>query len=578
MKRDRFLSWLVLPGYVLITVVWLWPVVVGYSSSIPLSDTHFDPFLQSFLIGWDWKALITNPSKLFHPPIFVPEPRTLTYMDHMTGEAILAGPFLGGGWNSLAGAYNWLLLASFVLSAWATYRLTRLFGTPRVGAALSGAWFAFSSYRLAQLDLLNQLQTQFLPLGVFFLIRYLRRKKMRDAAGVVGALTAQVYFGWYYAYYLAIAVVSVGFYMAVVRGLAPLREHGILWLGLFLAGLLVILPVTWPYIEERHALPEFRRSLGETALYSADLTDYVRWHPQSPAATKLGAPSGGQPYWPGTITVLLTAVWLVARLTRAPELPVVPIRASRFRSVHARMNLLGDHGAMLFLSAVGFVMSLGPVLHVAGRLLWIPLPYALAYWALPGFSSMRAPARLSVLVVLGLVVIAGYSWGWIRKRNATLASWLAALALVFLFVEAWIRPIPTVSIPKLDRIPRVYSWLARQPAGTPFLEIPVPRENSDETPIDSYRQMFVLAHGQPRLDGLSGFTSRSYRSFRIAMQHFPDDPSIDTLERMGAKLVIAHLGDVPPERRDDLQRSVAAQNRLLPRARFGDVAVYELIR
>jgi hypothetical protein len=191
---------------------------------------------------------------------------------------------------------------------------------------------------------------------------------------------------------------------------------------------------------------------------------------------------------------------------------------------------------------------------------------------------MRAPARLSVLVVLGLVVIAGHSWGWIRKRNTALASWLAVLAIVFLFAESWIRPNPTASIPKLDRIPQVYSWLADEPAGTPFLEIPVPRDNSDESAIDSYRQLFVLAHGQPRLDGSSGFTSRRYLSFRIAMQDFPDDPSIDALDRMGAKLVVVHFGDVPSERRDDLHQSVAAQKRLLPRARFGDVAVYELIR
>jgi hypothetical protein len=578
MKRDRYLSWLVLPAYVLITVVWLWPVVASYSSSIPLSDAHFDPFLQSFLIGWDWKALTTNPSKLFQPPIFFPEPRTLTYMDHMTGEAILAWPFLRGGWDSLAGAYNWLLLASFVLSAWATYRLTRLLGAARVGAALAGAWFAFSSYRLAHLDLLNQLQTQFLPLGVFFLIRYVRRKKMRDAVGVVGALTAQVYFGWYYAYYLAIAVAAVGFYMAVVRGHVPPRKHSVLWLGLLLAGLVVILPVTWPYIEERHALPEFGRSLGETVLYSADVTDYVRWHPHSPAVTKLRAPSGERPYWPGTIAVLLTAIWLVARWTRAPEPTVVSTQTSRWRSVHARLNMLGDHGAMLFLSAVGFVMSLGPLLHVAGRLLWIPLPYFLLYWALPGFSSMRAPARLSILVVLGLVVIAGHSWGWIRKRSAVFASFLAALAIGLLFVESWIRPIPTSPIPKVDRIPQVYSWLASQPAGTPFLEIPVPREDSDETAIDSYRQLFVLAHGQPRLDGSSGFTSPTYQSFRSTMQDFPDNSSIDAVERMGAKLVVVHFGDIPTERRNDLYRSVTAQKRLLPRARFEDVAVYELIR
>jgi len=533
--------------------------------------------LQTFLIGWDRMALATNPSQLFHPPIFFPEPRTLTYMDHMTGETILAWPLLRG-WNSLPTAYNGLLFASFVLSAWAVYRLARLLGTSRAGAALSGAWFAFSSYRLAHIDLLNQLQTQFLPLGLLFLVRYLRRRKARDAVGVAGTLTAQAYFGWYYAYYLAIAVVIVGSYLALVRGQTPPREHRLLWVGLLLAGLAAISPVTLPYIEQRHALPEFGRSLGETAMYSADLTDYVRWHPNSLAATRFGTPSGRQPYWPGTVVVLLTTIWIAACLRRPPDPAVGHRQASAWASLRARLNLLGDPGAMLFLSAIGLVLSLGPVLHVAGRLLWIPLPYALLYSTLPGFASMRAPARMSVLVALGLAVVAGHSWSWIRKRNARLAIWLVALAIVFLFLDSWIRPIPTASIPKLDRIPAIYAWLATQPAKTPFLEIPVPREDSDETAIDSYRQLLVLVHGQPRLDGSSGFTSPRYQSFRLAMQDFPKDPAIDALSRMGGKLMIVHFGDVSPGRREDLERSLALQKRLLPRARFGDDAAYELLR
>jgi sugar phosphate isomerase/epimerase len=90
--------------------------------------------------------------------------------------------------------------------------------------------------------------------------------------------------------------------------------------------------------------------------------------------------------------------------------------------------------------------------------------------------------------------------------------------------------------------------------------------------------MFVLAHGQPRLDGSSGFTSPTYQSFRSVMQDFPDNSSIDAVERMGAKLIVVHFGDIRTERRNDLYRSVTAQKRLLPRARFEDVAVYEPIR
>ena len=93
--------------------------------------------------------------------------------------------------HSAAAAYNFLFLLSFVLSGWAVYRLARLFPVSRPAAFLAGLLFAFSPYRLSNLDLLNQLQTQFLPLGLFFGIRYVRKARTRDLVGTMGALTAQ---------------------------------------------------------------------------------------------------------------------------------------------------------------------------------------------------------------------------------------------------------------------------------------------------------------------------------------------------------------------------------------------------
>jgi len=47
---------------------------------------------------------------------------------------------------------------------------------------------------------------------------------------------------------------------------------------------------------------------------------------------------------------------------------------------------------------------------------------------------------------------------------------------------------------------------------------------------------------------------------------------------MGGKLMIVHFGDLSHGQREDLERSLALQKRLLPRARFGDDEAYELLR
>ena len=151
--------------------------------------------LQIFLVGWGWQALTTHPFGIFNAPIFYPEPRTLTYMDSMIGEAVVAGPvsvFFGP-----AAGYNFLVLLSFVTSGWILYRLARFYGVSRMGSFLAGFFFAFCPYRLSNLGELNQLQTEFIPLGLLFTARFMRSGAFRYGAGAALTLVLQAYFGWY---------------------------------------------------------------------------------------------------------------------------------------------------------------------------------------------------------------------------------------------------------------------------------------------------------------------------------------------------------------------------------------------
>ena len=555
----------ILPLYLVVTLAFTWPLVLHFGDSIPAIWTGFDPMVQAFLLGWDANALASHPARLFHPPIFYPERNTLTYMDHMIGESVVAAPaFLIG--HSAAAAYNFLFLLSFVLSGWAVYRLARLFPVSRPAAFLAGLLFAFSPYRLSNLDLLNQLQTQFLPLGLFFGIRYVRKARTRDLVGTMGALTAQATFGWYYTYYLAVAL-GVLFLYALLRrepGTEP-RHTGRLAVAALLT-ILIVFPIAVPYIREARALPEFRRSLGESALYSADVLDYVKLNQNSRMSRWIPVPTGAQGYWPGLVTLPL-AILGAREVWRRRD------------GAHENMRRLGEGGYFVILAGVSFVLSLGPILHAAGARIWIPLPYAALYYLIPGFSSMRTPGRFASLLVLSLSVLAAFGYEWLRHRPWNAVWQVAAVgAFPLALLAAWPSPLSLIEVPSRDRLPGAYSWLEAQPGRQPVLEIPVPAQDGDENQTHAARQFVALYHGHPRLDGTSGFVSRKYRRFRSVIQSFPSSEALRAAEELGAKLIVVHFGDYPAEQREVLSTRIGAEERLRLRARFGDDVVYELGR
>ena len=124
-------------------------------------------------------------------------------------------------------------------------------------------------------------------------------------------------------------------------------------------------------------------------------------------------------------------------------------------------------------------------------------------------------------------------------------------------------------------MPPVYDWLAEQPDSRPVLEFPVPAKPWSEGPTDVRRQVYVLHHGKPRLDGASGFTSNRYRAFRVDMQAFPAQETIRRAYDMGARRLIVHYGDYAPMLREGLQRRVDDVTYLREVAAFGQDVVYE---
>jgi hypothetical protein len=188
---------------------------------------------------------------------------------------------------------------------------------------------------------------------------------------------------------------------------------------------------------------------------------------------------------------------------------------------------------------------------------------------------MRAPGRFAVLVALATSVLAGLGFDALRCRYPRLGSTFLVGTLLVAGALAWCPNMPFVSYSDRASMPPVYDWLAAQADSSPVLELPVPA-TSWEDPIDLRRQMYVLYHGKPRLDGASGFTSNRYKAFRRDMQAFPSPEAIRRAYNMGARRLIVHYGDYAPAHREEMWHQAEKAKDLREVAAFGQDVVYEI--
>jgi len=547
MRSARAASWAVVPHYLLCTIALTWPLAREMGRALPMALGALDPLLQIFLMGWDLQALTLHPLTIFSPPVFYPEPRVLAYADHLIGEAVAGVPFAVVS-GKLPVAYNGVVMLSFVLSAWALYRLARDLGVSRAGSWLAGFLYAFSPFRWCNLSNLTPLQMQFLPLGLLFVLRFARRGRIRDL-GLAGlTLAVQSYFGWYFTFYLGLAYVLV-LAIATARGMIRWREAGLGRVALVILGCgALVLPGLVPYLATQRAMPGFRRTLGMAALYSADLLDYLRLHAQSRLLGRMPW-TGDRAYWPGLVTVVLALGGIGA------------------------MRKQRAGGLALVVGAASFVLSLGPVLHVAGHRLPVPLPYALLFYVVPGFASMRAPARLASLVLLALAAAAGFGFDRLRGRGS--APLLLAGLLAVALAEGFAAPIALTPYPDRASMPEVYEWLAHAPGNDPVLELPMPATEAQERDVDARRQFYLLYHRKPRIDGVSGFVPPRVRALRVAVQAFPAPAALRAAEASGARWVIVHYGDWPAAERA-ARRAAVARGEWHEAHASGDDVAYDL--
>ena len=408
----------------------------------------------------------------------------------MLFPALTAAPLLAAGVHPVV-ATNAILALSFVLSAFTVYLLVeRLTGSP-VSAFVSGLIFGFYPFRFDHYTHFELLMTYCLPLVLLAVHLFFATHKLRYAVLAALFSAAQLYSSMYLAVLFMWQALGVSALLTLLVR-PPLRRlviPGAISVALALA-------LAFPLVRTYEAARLDERSVDELALYSAEVSDYLRAHPRSAFwgnRTLPGPPPAERALFPGLMALALTIIGLTRRLGRT-------------RVVYL--------GALL----IAFEISRGANGFV----------YPYLYEWLSFMRGMRAPARAGFLVGLALAVLSGFGVQRLIAGRSRSAS-LAVMAALTLAVGVDLRP--TIELQHVWRSPpSIYRSITPKAV---LAEFPMGLSPDANFMTDTPHMYFSIWHGAQLINGYSGHGPPGHGEFLAAMQAFPDASTIALLRALG---------------------------------------------
>jgi hypothetical protein len=489
--------------FLLASIAMTWPLarVLRFAVADPS-----DPYLNTWILDWDYYATFVSPRPLFEANILYPAHHTLALSEHLFALAMIASPFRALGMAPLT-AHNLLMLLGFAACGFTAYLLGAYATGSRAAGVIAGIVYAFVPWRFTHLTHVQYAWTAALPLLLLALLRFdgtwKRGAAVATAVAFAGSTNLHVF-----AFGGAAAALTVG-----VIAMREQPARNVRWLAMLgaaaLLGVLVVLPLLLPY---RAAMREygFRGSREETRHYSAVPSDWLvsNFHNRFylPLGTNNGTTDPERWLFPGFGVIALSAIALARRESR-----------SRTATLAAVSWI-----------ALGFFGSLG---------LNFPLHTAL-FNAAGVYRGIRAPARWAMIAHAGLALAAAIGARHFSRRTA-------AIVAAFLLIELHAAPVryfmTTGRASETDR------WLAETRPNA-VLNLPLNEGNSEFVYV-----LGATKHHRNIVNPLAQIGTAS----PMFLERL-DDEAVPWLRRNRVDLVVVRtelLGSKGPAVRDFISRS-----------------------
>jgi hypothetical protein len=578
-QKGPVLPWLLAAlFYVGFTLVQTWPLVTRLGLVIPHDPG--DPILNTWILWWNVHAVPLSAA-WWNAPAFWPSNGAMAFSEVLLGLAPITTPiqWLGG---SPVTAYNVAFLLTFPLSALAAHALVYRLTGRHTAAFIGGLVYGFNPFRIAHFPQIQVMTSYWMPLALLALHEYLtsRQRRWLVLFGVSWLMQA-LSNGYYMLFFPVLLGIWMLWFALGKRSARALGEIVAAWV----IASLPLIPLLWSY-RRIHSAFSFQRDFGEVNLFGADVTSLLD---ASPLLKFWSLQSFHQPegeLFPGFTAALLVVLmvihvcWRSERVMRMPRAARVLLAgAAAFLAVGLSSLLTGGWsltigsltllsvkvankplsiGVMLLLAALMLIprfpnawrrrsplmfyalamglmyfLCFGPRPHFLGVPFMARGPYSLLM-LLPGYDSIRVPARFAMLAALCLSVVAALSF-------ARLTSWmnrgphliLAALVAGGVVIDSAIGEMP------LRALPLRLASLEELSGRAAVLELPMGFSGDDVAAM--YRGIY---HGRPVVNGYSGFFPPSYDVLRLGLA-LRDPRIFDALTALGPVLVVVDTAHDP---------------------------------
>lgn len=601
---------LVLAAFAFLTVLMTWPWAARIRDAVPDPG---DPYLNSWILWWDWYQTFHDPLDLFHGSIFFPYSYTLAFSEHNYGIALVLFPLFALGVKPLT-AHGVAMLLGYLFSGYGAFRLARTL-TGSTGAAwVAGIAFAFVPYRFHHISHVNYTFTAWVPLVLEALVLFTRKRTWPLAAwlGVAFLMNGLTCVHWLLLSALPLAV--AGTFLALREGAEGDRAFWTRGGAAVGAASLLLLPFLLPYTHASR-LYGFERSADEAFGYSARFDHWLTADPLNRLWNGLGyVPVPGElALFPGLLPLLLAlaALLLVRPSREAPRTaPAKPPRRGLLVFLDA-VSVAAGAVALLASSPSGLVIrregeivfsATRParaftVLSIALLVRWLiawpsvfpfrgrnlldsvrgarrpeallvglsfavlgflgsfgmRLPFhALLRELVPPFRSIRVPARWAMMADLGLALLAGL--GALALARAAAGRWPARRRLPATLLAATCALLlleqRAAPLPLLRGAADADEMTAFL-ARTPMAGGVVALPTSFPGPYEA--MLRAADHRRPLVNAVSGFKPPAVTRLEELLAQRPiPDALTDHLESIPASYVVVAEARLLPDERDAL--------------------------